>query len=201
MTTNAEPLPVTEQTENSAHATTSAASVVESPLNRRVRFANAVRRDRRPLAAGFVTGLLVLGAIWAGTAGLFGGGSFDLNGSMTLLQSSSYGSSYSSYGSSSYSSSAYYLSGDGSCQGNGGYSDIGPGTAVNVYDSSGAIVAVGELGAGRGSYSAGCAFSFSVPDVPTGERFYQVEVSHRGKMNLTEDEAQAGSAAFSLGGN
>jgi hypothetical protein len=78
---------------------------------------------------------------------------------------------------------------------------FGAGTAVTVYDSSGAVVAVSQLGRGSGSYSSGCRFSFSVPDVPTGERFYQVEISHRGKMNLTADEAEAGSAAWSLGGS
>jgi hypothetical protein len=157
---------------------------------------NSVRRNVQPLAAGFAAGLLTLGAIWGATAGAFGPGSFTLNGQMTLMQSSSYGS-YSS----SYSSSAYYLGQDGSCYGQGGYSDVGAGTAVNVYDQTGAIVAVGRLGAGNGSYSTGCTFSFSVPDVPGGSKFYQVEISHRGKMNLSTQDAKAGSAAYTLGGN
>lgn len=137
--------------------------------------------------------------VWAATAGLLGGGTFTLDGTMTLEQSSRYGS-YSSYSSSSYSSSAYSVGSDGTCFGDGGYSDIGAATTVSVYDASGAMVAVGELGPGSGTYSSGCRFSFSVPDVPTGERFYQVEISHRGKMNLTAAEAEAGAAAWSLGG-
>src|SRR5206468_324064 len=141
-------------------------------------------------------GALTLGVIWAATAGAFGTGSFTLNGQMTLMQSSS---SYGSY--SSYSSSAYYLGQDGTCFGEGGYSDIGAGTGVNVYDQSGAIVAVGQLASGRGSYSSGCTLTFSVPDVPSGSKFYQVEVSHRGKMNLSAQDAKAGAAAYTLGGN
>lgn len=208
MTTNAEPVPGTAQADETgeavatADATTTEASSVEAASQRATGLADRLKLNRRPILAGFAAGALVLGVVWAGTAGLFGG-TFTLEGAMTLQQSSSYGSysSYSSYGSSSYSSSAYSVGSDGSCMGDGGYSDISAGTAVNVYDSSGAVVAVGELSRGRGSYSSGCTFSFSVPDVPTGERFYQVEISHRGKMNLTADEAEAGTAAYSLGGS
>ena len=133
---------------------------------------SAFRRNLLPLGAGFAVGLLVMGVLWASTAGVFGAGSFTLHGQMTLMPSSGYGS---------YSSSAYYLGQDGSCSGEGGYSDIGAGTAVNVYDQSGAVVAIGRLSAGNGSYSSGCTFSFAVPDVPSGSKFYQVEVSHRAR--------------------
>jgi len=46
----------------------------------------------------------------------------------------------------------------------------------------------------------GCAFTFSVPDVPAGESFYQVEVTHRGKINVSAEDARNGSTALSLGG-
>jgi hypothetical protein len=157
---------------------------------------NWIRRNIRSLVAGFAAGAFTVGVVWAGTAGAFGTGSFTLNGQMTLMQSSS---SYGSY--SSYSSSAYYSGQDGSCFGMGGYSDIGAGTAVNVYDQSGAIVAVGQLATGHGSYGSGCTFTFSVPDVPGGSKFYQVEVSHRGKMNLAAQDAEDGAAAYTLGGS
>lgn len=178
-----------------AAESTSKAPVSASPLEKD-RARNWFCQNLRGLVAGFAVGALSLGAIWAATAGVFGTGSFTLNGQMTLMQSSS---SYGSY--SSYSSSAYYLGQDGSCFGEGGYSDIGAGTAVNVYDQSGAIVAVGQLANGQGSYGTGCTFTFAVPDVPTGSKFYQVEVSHRGKMNLAAQNAKAGAASYTLGGN
>lgn len=182
--------PVAPAVESTSEAPLSASSLV----NRGAR--NWLRRNVRSLVAGFAAGALTMGLIWAATASVFGTGSFTLNGQMTLMQSSS------SYGSSStYSSSAYYLGQDGSCFGEGGYSDIGAGTAVNVYDQSGAIVAVGQLATGHGSYGSGCTFTFSVPDVSSGSKFYQVEVSHRGKMNLSAQDAKAGAASYTLGGN
>lgn len=85
-----------------------------------------------------------------------------------------------------------------SCQGRGGYSDIAEGAPVTVYGKSGEIIALGNLSLGE-STSLGCKFQFFVGGVPTGEGFYQYEVSHRGKLSISEADAVAGNASASLG--
>ncbi|WP_316527998.1 hypothetical protein [Kitasatospora brasiliensis] len=45
----------------------------------------------------------------------------------------------------------------------------------------------------------GCVFPVEVIAVPVGPQFYQVEVSHRGKITLPKVEAQAGLLDVSLG--
>jgi hypothetical protein len=85
-----------------------------------------------------------------------------------------------------------------SCIGSGGYDDIYPGQSITVYDESAHVVGVGELGSG--THSAGsCEYPVKVEDLPLGSKFYQVEVSHRGKVMLTADEAQAGEFGAHLG--
>lgn len=86
----------------------------------------------------------------------------------------------------------------GPCSGSGGYSDIDNGTSVTVYDGGGQVVATGSLAEGKrvGLY---CQFGVWVAGVPTGAKFYQVEVSHRGKITLSAEDAQAGKFAASLG--
>jgi hypothetical protein len=69
---------------------------------------------------------------------------------------------------------------------------------VTVYDSAGKVVATGSLGTGKPK-SAGCVFPVSVAGVPGGSKFYQVEVSHRGKITVSSAEAKAGKFAASLG--
>ncbi|MFD9124545.1 hypothetical protein [Kitasatospora sp. NPDC059571] len=86
----------------------------------------------------------------------------------------------------------------GSCSGRGGYSDISDGTAVTVYDGGGQVVATGHLTAGI-SVGLACEFSVFVSGVPAGPHFYQVEVSHRGKVTVTAADARAGRFAATLG--
>ncbi|MEV7949727.1 hypothetical protein ACTOXX_11220 [Streptomyces rubiginosohelvolus] len=87
--------------------------------------------------------------------------------------------------------------GDG-CIGTGGYDDIAEGTSVTVYDGTGKVAATGNLG--KSKYAVGaCAFEVRIPDVPKGEKFYQVEVSHRGKVQLSAEEAEAGKLSVALG--
>ncbi|MEV7519328.1 hypothetical protein [Streptomyces sp. NPDC091371] len=91
----------------------------------------------------------------------------------------------------------------GRCFGTGGYNDIREGTSVTVYDKAGTVLAVGSLGASTftdGGYKGvdKCAYKVAVDGVPTGAGFYQVEVSHRGKVNLSEADAVAGNFAASL---
>lgn len=88
--------------------------------------------------------------------------------------------------------------GAGGCRGGDGYSDIVEGTAVTVYDAAGTVVATGYLG-GSTREGGTCRFDVSVSDVPTGRRFYKVEVSHRGTVQLTEGEARAGEFGATLG--
>ncbi|MEU7815278.1 hypothetical protein [Pseudonocardia sp. NPDC049154] len=84
------------------------------------------------------------------------------------------------------------------CSGDGGYSDIHAGTGVTIANAAGAVIATGSLSSGRASSSTTCDFTFTVPDVPAGEDFYQVEVSHRGTLTYTADELRAG-LGLSLG--
>lgn len=123
-----------------------------------------------------------MGLAW----GLSGDGSsapkaFTLRGSMTLTGS-------------------HVPSGDTSedCTGYSGYDDIAKGAGVTVYDSAGKVVATGSLGTGKPK-SAACVFPVSVAGVPEGSKFYQVEVSHRGKVTVSSAEAKTGKFAASLG--
>lgn len=150
----------------------------------------STRRQLPPLAAG-VIGLVVgagaVGAVW----GLSGGSpapkptaaaTFVLTGTLTLAKASP--------------------GATGSCEGTGGYSDITPGAAVTVYDASGAVVGSGSLGNGSSMGSGGfgaCEFGLSVQGVPEGSKFYQVEISHRGKLTVSAADAKAGRFASSLG--
>lgn len=90
--------------------------------------------------------------------------------------------------------------GTGGCEGTGGYDDITFGTSVTVYDAAGAVIATSSLAlsefdeAGRS-----CSFDISVGEVPADKTFYQVEISHRGKIQLSAEEAKAGAFSGSLG--
>ncbi|MFG2696463.1 hypothetical protein [Kitasatospora sp. NPDC048407] len=87
---------------------------------------------------------------------------------------------------------------DGSCAGLRGYDDISEGTAVTVYDATGQVVAVGALADAK-RVGTTCKLHVLVPMVPTGPKFYQVEVGHRGKIMLSAENAAAGAFAASLG--
>lgn len=103
------------------------------------------------------------------------------------------------------SNDAVTSGGAGACQGYGGYSDLTEGAPVTVRSPENTILAVGELTRSRlqpaGTYSdAVCWFLISVPEVPDGEKFYQVEVSRRGSITLTPEQARNGEASLTLGG-
>ncbi|MET0452433.1 MAG: DUF732 domain-containing protein [Mycobacterium sp.] len=90
------------------------------------------------------------------------------------------------------------ISSDGtSCQGVGGYSDIGAATALTVKNGQGAILATTALGQGRGDQVT-CTFSFSFP-ITEGEDRYVVSVSHRGEFSYTYDQLQRGGVQIRLG--
>jgi hypothetical protein len=81
------------------------------------------------------------------------------------------------------------------CYGTSGYGDIAKGAQVTVYDAHGTVIGSGALGDGT-VQSTDCVFAFSVPAV-SKTNFYQVEVSHRGKITVTP--AEVGSVSLTLG--
>ncbi|MFZ3468062.1 hypothetical protein ACODT3_37005 [Streptomyces sp. 4.24] len=150
-------------------------------------------------AAGLIVGF-VLGAVTTGssdddaTAGTPAGArTFTLTGTMTLNDADN----INKYVDSVSGARATY----GDCLGKGGYKDLHAGASVTVYDSTGAVIATGSLGAAKwgGSAQMRCEWPVAVPDVPAGRGFYQVEVSHRGKLKLSEAEAKAGGFGGSIG--
>lgn len=76
------------------------------------------------------------------------------------------------------------------CFGSGGYDDMAAGTQVVIRDADGKTVAVGELGPGTPESSVTCVFTFNVRDVPAGSNIYSVEISHRGEISFSPDEAE-----------
>lgn len=86
-----------------------------------------------------------------------------------------------------------------SCVSESGFDDVGVGTQVTIANASGKIVATGRIKSSKwaggrgepGSTMAGygpCVFSFSVPDVPAGKKFYKLTISDRGTMTYSESE-------------
>ncbi|MGW3594994.1 hypothetical protein [Streptomyces sp. NPDC005167] len=144
--------------------------------------AAAPKKLFNPLLAGLLglaVGAGIVGGAWAYTSRDTAPDTFTLIGTFTLTEG------------------AVRTEGE-NCRGNGGYDDIAQGTSVTVYDAAGGVAATGSLG--ESQYSVGaCAFIVTVDDVPKGEKFYQVEVSHRGKVQLSGKEAEGGKLAASLG--
>lgn len=136
------------------------------------------------VAAAFV-GITALGTSGAlatevpGQATHAEGGTFTLVGLFTLADSTS-----------------RLKTGD-DCQGQGGYSDIKPGAQVTVY--AGDPVATGALGPGTFTAGVGCVFGVVTGDVPRWRGIYQWEVTHRGKLTITEADAVGSVAQATLG--
>lgn len=84
------------------------------------------------------------------------------------------------------------------CEGTGGFDDITEGTGVTVYSGNGTVVGTGRLTNGV-VFGVRCSFSVVVEKVPVGADFFQVEVSHRGKLTLSAADAKAGKFAGTLG--
>jgi hypothetical protein len=142
------------------------------------------RKPVSPLLAGILglaVGAGLVGGVWAFTAS--GGDDkpavFTLEGAFALTD-------------------GVVRTDDDGCEGSGGYDDIAEGTSITVYDAAGGVAATGNLS--ESEYMSGsCLFTVAVPDVPKGEKFYQVEVSHRGKVQLSSKEAEGGQFASTLG--
>lgn len=74
-----------------------------------------------------------------------------------------------------------------SCEGQGGYVDLSEGTTVTVSSGNHDTLVLGALDAGEvAPNKQSCNFSFTVDDVPGGQRLYLVEVSHRGALQAEE---------------
>ena len=84
-----------------------------------------------------------------------------------------------------------------SCNGTGGYSDIGRETPVTVKNGKGEILAATSLGEGRGS-DVTCTFSFSFP-VTEGQDRYVVSVGRRGDFSYTFDQLEKQGVKIRLG--
>jgi hypothetical protein len=84
------------------------------------------------------------------------------------------------------------------CEGINGYDDIAEGTSVTVYSGSGQVVGTGQLTDGV-VFGTRCSLSVLVEKVPLGSDFFQVEVSHRGKLTLSAADAKAGKFSGTIG--
>ncbi|MFI6482257.1 hypothetical protein ACIBH1_30295 [Nonomuraea sp. NPDC050663] len=84
-----------------------------------------------------------------------------------------------------------------SCSTDGGYSDIREGAQVVITDAKETTLAVGQLAMGYYSDSGKCEFPFSV-EVKSGEAFYGIEVSHRGRLQYSASD-MASPLSLSLG--
>lgn len=86
----------------------------------------------------------------------------------------------------------------GVCFGRSGYSDIVAGAPVTVRDSTGKVVGTSSLGPGNYTGSSfSCFFTWSA-SVPPSD-FYQVEVSRRGALTVSQTEAVARRINMTLG--
>lgn len=144
----------------------------------------SARRPLSPITAGLVglaVGAALVGSIWAITANTSSEpAAFTLEGSFTLTED------------------AVAVDEDCAASYDSGYDDIREGTAVTVYGADDKVIATGELGDSTFTDYA-CRFDIAVDDVPKGEKFYKVEVSHRGTLQLSAEEAENGELAASLG--
>lgn len=144
----------------------------------------ASKRTLTPLAAGLVglaVGASIVGGAWLITAtrGPDKPDTFTLKGTFALTENA--------------------VAVDDTCVGTGGYDDIHNGASVTVYGASGDVIATGQLGDSKKAGPGACEFQVAVPDVPKGEKFYKVEVSHRGTIQMSAEEAENGGLAASLG--
>ncbi len=149
---------------------------------------------------GFAAGAAIVGAVWWATSTRDGGEE------MKTAQASA-GPSMTPVGSTPFDLTGTFVLSDGvvsdgttGCKGSRGFDDIGMGTSVTVYDAAGAVIGSSALYISTHDKAAGtCTYQVAVEAVPGGHDFYQVEISHRGKIQLPAAEARAGSFAGSLG--
>lgn len=135
------------------------------------------RRRTGLIVAAVIAVAVVAGVVMFGMAGA----SNTIDGTFTLADSSGFSNT-----------------GTG-CVGDGGYSDIRPGTAVTVRDGSGTILGTSSLGPGE-ELVVWCQFEFTVAGIPKAD-FYEIEVGRRGSLSYSYDEMARNdwNVSFSLG--
>jgi hypothetical protein len=77
------------------------------------------------------------------------------------------------------------------CAGAKEFGDIAPDAPITIEDESGTLLAKGAF-EGSTTSPDGCRMEFQVGDVPSGARFYRVQVGEGHERNFTESEAKAG---------
>lgn len=77
------------------------------------------------------------------------------------------------------------------CAGAKKLGDIAPNAPIIVEDESGTLLAKGSIEGSRNG-DDGCVMRFEVGDVPSGARFYRVQVGQGHESSYTEAEAKAG---------
>lgn len=138
------------------------------------------RKMRNIGIAAVVVVAAVIGAIWIASRP----GKFEMKGDLTL-----YGPSIAEIDNGTVNPD---------CSGTGGYSDIRLGAGVTVYNAKGAIVGTSTL-TDSFWFDDFCFFGFKVVEVPESEGPYQYEISHRGRLTVTEDVAKGDGASATLG--
>ena len=90
-------------------------------------------------------------------------------------------------------------SSDGSCVGNGGYSDIAAGLGVTATNQAGTIIGTSNLQPGQ-SQGTKCVFAFTIRQLPDAD-FYSFEVGSRGELTYSRAEMESfdWQLAFSIG--
>jgi Protein of unknown function (DUF2510) len=79
-------------------------------------------------------------------------------------------------------------SADSNCFGQGGYSDIGPGTPVTVTNENGTVIGTASLGHGSSSGGNDCTFTYGIDGLPSNASQYLIEVGSRGNVGYSHDQ-------------
>ncbi|HET6356080.1 hypothetical protein [Streptomyces sp.] len=155
------------------------------------------RRTLTTALVGALAGAAIVGAAWYATSST--GDSSKASSTAVSKAATSEPSTFNLTGQFTLNEGAID-DGAGGCEGTGGYEDISLGTSVTVYDAAGAVIATSSLLLSEFDETArSCTFDVLVQDVPAHESFYQVEIGHRGKLQLSAQEAKAGALSGSLG--
>lgn len=156
-------------------------SAVEALAPEAVVEAPRVPWQKRPLTWMLAAAAIVVAAaLIVGGVALFAPRAFTVKGALVLTDSG-------------------VLANGGTCQYYGdGYSDIEGGASVSIRDAAGKTIGLGSLLKGKSVGDNTCAFFFTIKDVPDGEKFYGVEVTHRGVVQYTPKQMKAG-PVMSLG--
>jgi hypothetical protein len=80
-----------------------------------------------------------------------------------------------------------------------GYDDIHNGTQVQVEDSTGKVLGIGELDQGVSTGAGSCTWNFTVPDVPMHGSIFKIEVSHRGAIAYSKQDLLNGDVHLTVG--